>query len=462
MSKTVNNIHFIAIGGSVMHNLAIELHKRGHKVSGSDDHIFDPSKSKLAQYGLLPETFGWFPEKITSTTDVVILGMHARPDNPELKKAQEQGIKIYSYPEYVYQSFAHKQRVVIGGSHGKTTITAMILHVFKHNNLPCDYVVGAKLDGFESTVKITKEAPVAIIEGDEYLSSPIDRTSKFLHYKPDVAVITGIAWDHINIFKTFDAYAKVFDDFANTMTEGGTLFFNKEDMLVASICSKERTGVHQLPYQIHPHKIVDNQTVLVTEDFGEIPVQLFGEHNMKNLAAAKAICLRLQVTAAQFYQAIASFKGASRRMEKVGEGKHNIVFKDFAHAPSKVLATTKALKNQYAHRKLVACLELHTFSSLNKEFLKQYNNTLQDADTALVFFNPEAIALKQLAPITAEDIKTAFGQSDLQVFDQATKLVDFIHSQNWEASNLLMMSSGNFDNLNLTQLAEDIIAQVAK
>ncbi|EAY31389.1 UDP-N-acetylmuramate--L-alanine ligase [Microscilla marina] len=458
MSKTVNKIHFIAIGGSVMHNLAIALHQRGHQVSGSDDYIFDPSKGKLAQHGLLPDEFGWFPEKITDQTDFVILGMHARPDNPELKKAQNMGIKIYSYPEYIYQSFADKQRVVVGGSHGKTTITAMLLHVFKYHGLPCDYIVGAQLAGYNSTVKITADAPVAIIEGDEYLSSPIDRTSKFLHYRPHIGCITGIAWDHINIFKTFEAYTQVFAQFADTFVDGGKLFFNTQDPRVAAICREPRKGITQTPYQEHPHKIVDNQTVLLTEQHGEVKVKLFGNHNMQNLAVAKAMCLQLNLSEAQFYEAIPSFTGASRRMEKIAENNDKAVFKDFAHAPSKVTATTQALKKQYADRNLVACLELHTFSSLNKDFLGQYHNALQKADTAVVFFNPEAIALKKLETINADDIKAAFGQSNLTVFDQSTQLVDFLHAQSWDATNLLMMSSGNFDNLDLKLLAEEIVS----
>ncbi len=458
MSNTVNKIHFIAIGGSVMHNLAIALHKRGHQVSGSDDYIFDPSKSKLAQHGLLPDEFGWFPEKISDQTDFVILGMHARPDNPELKKAQEIGIKIYSYPEYIYQSFADKQRVVVGGSHGKTTITAMLLHVFKYHHLSCDYIVGAQLAGYNSTVKITAEAPVAIIEGDEYLSSPIDRTSKFLHYRPHIGCITGIAWDHINIFKTFDEYAQVFAQFADTFMDEGKLFFSAQDPHVAKVCSTPRPGLSQTPYEEHPHKIVNNQTVLLTEQHGEVAIALFGDHNMKNLAVAKAMCMELGISEGQFYEAIASFTGAARRLEKIAETNTQAVFKDFAHAPSKVTATTQALKKQYAQRRLVACLELHTFSSLNKDFLGQYHHALQEADTAVVFFNPEAIALKKLEAITADDIKQAFGQDNLEVFDQSSQLVDFLHAQPWQATNLLMMSSGNFDNLDLKQLAEEVVA----
>lgn len=453
-------IHFIAIGGSVMHNLAIELHKGGHQISGSDDHIFDPSKGRLAAQGLLPETFGWFPEKITKNLDAIVLGMHARKDNPELKKAQELNISIYSYPEYIYQSFQNKKRVVIGGSHGKTTITAMILHVLKYCNRAFDYIIGAALEGFDSSVKISENAPVAIIEGDEYLSSPIDPTSKFLHYKQHIGVITGIAWDHINIFKTFDDYIKVFTQFADNSPQNGALIYHKGDDLVNSIGAKKRAGVQQLPYTQHPYRIEQGQTYLLTKNQGEVPVHLIGEHNMKNLLAAQLVCEQLEIEPTDFYQAIRSFKGAARRLEKVAATEQNAFFKDFAHAPSKVLATTEAMKQQFSDRCLIACLELHTFSSLNKEFLMQYKGALQAADIAVAYFNPEAIALKKLDPITKEDIQAAFDQDNLQVFDHISDLTSFLYNQAWENTNLLMMSSGNFDNLNLQQLAENILEKV--
>ncbi|OJJ21833.1 peptidoglycan synthetase [marine bacterium AO1-C] len=460
MNKTGKRIHFIAIGGSVMHNLAIELHKSGNQVTGSDDHIFDPSKSRLAQYGLLPDNFGWYPEKITSEVEAVILGMHARPDNPELKKAQDLGIEVFSFPEYLYQCHQHKKRVVIGGSHGKTTITSMIMHVLKYHQRDFDYMVGAALEGFESSVKITNEAPLAILEGDEYLSSPIDTRSKFLHYRPHIGVITGIAWDHINIFKTFDEYVKVFDDFAASFQTNGVLIYHEGDELVRKIGEKPQEGVTQVGYQIHPYRVENGQTLLLTDKCGEVPIQIMGEHNMKNLLAAKMVCTQLSIEAQDFYKAIASFKGAARRLEKVASSEQNAFFKDFAHAPSKVLATTEAVKQQFEDRRLIACVELHTFSSLNKTFLTQYQGVLNAADVAVVYFNPAAIALKQLEPITVDEVKAAFAKDGLQVFDDASKMVNFLYEQNWEATNLLMMSSGNFNNLNLPQLASEIMEKV--
>lgn len=460
MNNTGKRIHFIAIGGSVMHNLAIELHKSGNQVTGSDDHIVDPSKSRLAGYGLLPESVGWFPEKITSELDAVILGMHARPDNPELQKAKELGLGVFSFPEYLYECFKDKQRVVIGGSHGKTTITSMVMHVLQYHQFDFDYMVGAALEGFESSVKITNDAPLAILEGDEYLSSPIDARSKFLHYRPHIGTITGIAWDHINIFKTFDDYVKVFDEFADSFHTGGNLIYYQGDDLVKKIGEKPRPGVNCTGYNVHPYRIENGQTFLITDELGEVPAQVMGEHNMKNLLAAKLVCEQLSINAQSFYEAIGSFKGAARRLEKVASNEQNTFFKDFAHAPSKVLATTQAVKQQFDDRRLIACLELHTFSSLNKTFLNQYQGALQAADVAVVYFSPEAIALKKLEPITIADVKEAFAQHDLLVFDDATKLVDFLYAQSWEATNLLMMSSGNFNNLDLPHLASEIMEQV--
>jgi len=460
MNKTGKRIHFIAIGGSVMHNLAIELHKNGNQVTGSDDHIYDPSKSRLAQYGLLPECFGWYPESITTEIEAVILGMHARPDNPELQKARELGIEIFSFPEYLYQCHQDKKRVVIGGSHGKTTITSMVMHVLQYHKRDFDYMVGAALEGFESSVKITNEAPLAILEGDEYLSSPIDPRSKFLHYRPHIGVITGIAWDHINIFKTFDDYVKVFDDFVASFQAGGILIYHEGDALVQKIGKQPQAGVTHTGYHIHPYRVVNGQTLLLTDAGEEIPVPIMGEHNMKNLLAAKMVCSQLSIGDQEFYEAIGSFKGAARRLEKVVATDQNAVFKDFAHAPSKVLATTQAVKQQFEDRRLVACLELHTFSSLNKTFLTQYQGVLNSADVAIVYFNPAAIALKKLDPITVDEVKEAFAKDGLHVFDEASQMVDFLYEQNWEATNLLMMSSGNFDNLDLPQLANEMIGKV--
>jgi UDP-N-acetylmuramate: L-alanyl-gamma-D-glutamyl-meso-diaminopimelate ligase len=452
-------IHFIAIGGSAMHNLAIALKSKGHNVTGSDDEIFEPSKSRLAFHGILPENEGWDPNKITRDLDAVILGMHARKDNPELLKAQELGLKIYSYPEYIYQQNIDKQRIVIAGSHGKTTITSMILHVLKFNNKKFDYLVGAQIQGFDTMVKLTHDAPIIVIEGDEYFSSPLDLKPKFLHYQHHIGLISGIAWDHVNVFPTFDDYVKQFDLFADSTPKGGLLVFCENDDLATVICRKEREDVTSLSYQTHKNKVVDGQTYLITE-YGDVPVKVFGDHNMKNLNGAKAVCSRIGVSSEQFYKAIQSFEGASNRLELLGKNEKTVVFKDFAHSPSKLKATTKAVKSQYPNRKLVACMELHTFSSLNKEFLKQYQDTFKSADEAIVYFNPKTIEHKKLPPISKDDVKVAFNDPSLTVFTDSQEFEQHLIKKKWDNSNLLLMSSGNFNGLNLKELSKKIAETV--
>lgn len=448
-------IHFIAIGGAAMHNLAIALKLKGHQVTGSDDEIFEPSKSRLASHGLLPEKEGWYPEKISKEIDAVILGMHARKDNPELIKAQELGLSIFSYPEYIYEQNKDKQRIVIAGSHGKTTITSMILHVLKFNNKKFDYLVGAQIQGFDTMVKLSHDAPIIVIEGDEYFSSPLDLKPKFLHYQHHIGLISGIAWDHVNVFPTFDDYVKQFDLFADSTPKGGMLVFCENDDLATVICRKEREDVTTLSYQTHKHKIINGQTYLLT-DGGEVPVKVFGDHNMKNLNGAKAVCSRIGISSEQFYKAIQSFEGAANRLELLGQGDSTVVFKDFAHSPSKLKATTKAVKSQYPDRNLVACMELHTFSSLNKEFLKQYQNTFKSADEAIVYFNPKTIEHKKLEPISIEDVKNAFNDASLNVFTDSLQFEQYLLKKNWKNTNLLLMSSGNFNGLNLKELSNKI------
>lgn len=444
-------IHLIAIGGSAMHNMALALHEKGFEVTGSDDAVFDPSKSRLEKAGLLPKEMGWFPEKITQDIDAVILGMHARIDNPELKKAQEIGLPIYSYPEYIYEQSKDKKRVVIGGSHGKTSITAMILHVLNHHQIDCDYMVGAQLEGFTTMVKLTHEAPVIILEGDEYLSSPIDRRPKFHWYKPHIAVLSGIAWDHINVFPTFDNYVEQFRVFRDDVSD--CLIYCEEDEHLISL-AKEGASCRLQPYKTHAHRIKNGITYWQGTD-EEVPLAIFGDHNLQNLNAARLVCEELGVSEHMFLEAIQSFKGASKRLELVKKGETTAVYKDFAHSPSKLKATSAAMKKQFSDRKLVACMELHTFSSLNEEFLQQYAHCMDEPDMAIVYFSPAAIAHKKLEPITEEQVHTAFAREDLMVFADSQKLQDYLQSLDWNNQNLLMMSSGSFDGMEFDALIKD-------
>lgn len=451
-------IHFISIGGSVMHNLAIELHRKGYTITGSDDEIYEPSRGRLANFNLLPAVMGWFPEKITAELDAVILGMHARADNPELKAAQELGIKVYSYPEYIFERSQDKQRVVIAGSHGKTTITSMILHVLQANNRVFNYLVGAQIEGFDYMVKLADEAPLVVIEGDEYFTSPLDRTPKFMHYQPHIALISGIAWDHYNVFPTWEAYVKQFELLADSIPKAGTIIYDESDDMLNVIGQKERPDVVNMPYLAHPYRVDAGGTVLLTPD-GEVPVLVFGEHNMKNISGAKVVCEKLGITDEQFYAAIPSFKGAAKRLELLGSNDTVSIYRDFAHAPSKVEATTAAVKEQFPDRELIACAELHTFSSLNKVFLKQYRRKLNTADVAVVYYNPLTLEHKRMEPISEEDIRTAFKREDLNIFTSAEDLEAFLKQQNWKNANLLLMSSGTFGELNTEKLVDFILHQ---
>lgn len=447
------NLHFIAIGGSAMHNLALALHKKGYKVTGSDDTIFEPSKSRLSVKGLLPNKFGWFPEKITSKIDAVILGMHAKADNPELLKAKELGLKIYSYPEFLYEQSKDKTRVVIGGSHGKTTITSMILHVMNYLEIEVDYMVGAQLEGFDTMVHLTSENEFMVLEGDEYLSSPIDLRPKFHLYKPNIALISGIAWDHINVFPTFENYVEQFSIFADSLTNGGIMVYNVEDVEVKNVVETSKSPIKRYPYNTPAYKIVNGVTYIDTNE-GEMPLQFFGKHNLQNMAGAKWICQHMGVNEDDFYEAIASFKGASKRLEKIAENEKTVVFKDFAHSPSKVEATTNAVKNQYTDRTLLACLELHTYSSLNTDFLKEYKGALNKADSAVVFYSPHALEIKKLEAIDEQQIKDSFEREDLIVFTNPVKFQEFLFNQNFKDKAILLMSSGNYGGLDFEKIKE--------
>jgi UDP-N-acetylmuramate: L-alanyl-gamma-D-glutamyl-meso-diaminopimelate ligase len=447
------NIHFIAIGGSAMHNLAIALHNKGYHVTGSDDTIHDPSKSRLEKKGLLPKAFGWFPEKITQDIDVIILGMHAKEDNLELLQAQDMGLKIYSYPEFLYEQSKDKTRVVIGGSHGKTTITSMILHVLAYHDREVDYMVGAQLEGFETMVHLTTENEFMVLEGDEYLSSPIDRRPKFHLYKPNIALLSGIAWDHINVFPTFEGYIDQFRIFTDSLTNGGIMVYNEEDAIVKEVVESSTHTIKKYPYSTPTYEIEDGITAIDTPD-GMMPLEIFGDHNLQNLAGAKWICQHMGIDEDDFYEAIASFKGASKRLEKIAENKQTVIFKDFAHSPSKVKATTEAVKKQYAQREVIACLELHTYSSLNAEFLGEYQGALDQADKAVVFYSPHAVKIKQLDEVTTAQIGAAFGREDLMMFTNPAEFKAFLFSQNLEQTALVLMSSGNYGGLDFEEVKE--------
>ncbi|MCC8423400.1 UDP-N-acetylmuramate--L-alanine ligase [Mucilaginibacter sp. UR6-11] len=449
-------VHFIAIGGSAMHNLAIALHKKGFEVTGSDDVLFEPSVSRLAKYGILPAENGWYPEKITKAIDAVILGMHARIDNPELLKAQQLGLKVYSYPEYIYGQSKDKLRVVIGGSHGKTTITSMILHVLQAAGKDFDYLVGAQLAGFETMVKLTKEAPVMIIEGDEYLASPIDRRPKFHLYKANIGVISGIAWDHINVFPTFQSYIEQFKLFIETIQPGGTLIYSQTDAVLEEVVADDQSGVRKQPYGL-PEYSIENGITTILSDGEKYPLEVFGEHNLLNMQAARLVAEALGITKADFYTYITTFKGAARRLELVGKNDNATIFKDFAHSPSKLEATIHAVKTQFPDRKLIACIELHTFSSLNKDFLAQYAGTMDDADVAIVFIDKKTFEQKKMEPYPAGIVKTAFLKNDLIFFNDPKLLLTELQQLNLSNANLLMMSSGNFGGIDLIDLKNKLL-----
>ncbi len=448
-------IHFIAIGGSAMHNLALAMHNKGYEVSGSDDAIFEPSKTRLENKGLLPKEMGWFSDKITSDIDAIILGMHAKEDNPELLKAKELGLTIYSYPEFLYEQSKGKTRVVIGGSHGKTTITSMILHVMKYHNIEVDYMVGAQLEGFDTMVHLTQENDFIVLEGDEYLSSPIDRRPKFHLYKPNIALISGIAWDHINVFPTYENYLEQFDIFIDQITNGGILVYNEEDKDLKTLAENTTNPIRKIPYGTPEYTVEKGTTFLETPE-GAMPIEVFGQHNLNNLNGAKWICQNMGVDEADFYEAIASFKGASKRLEKISENKDRVIFKDFAHSPSKVKASTDAVKEQYPDRILVACLELHTYSSLNAEFLKEYESALDSADIAVVFYSPEAVKIKRLDEVTQEQIAKSFNRNDLIIYTNPKEFEEYLYKLNLKNAILLLMSSGNYGGLNLNVLIEKI------
>ena len=450
----MRKVHFIAIGGSAMHNLAIALHRKGYDVTGSDDEIFEPSRTRLEREGILPEELGWHPEKLNDSYDAVILGMHARIDNPELIRAQEIGLKIYSYPEYLYEQSKDKIRIVIGGSHGKTTITSMVLHVMKDAGIDTDFMVGAQLEGFDVMVRLSDTAKYMVIEGDEYLTSPIDRIPKFHKYHPHIAVISGIGWDHVNVFPTFDSYLEQFRIFINTIENNGCLIFDNTDVEARRLA--ESSKVTHLGYGIHPYHSNDGKTFLSLDNGDEVEVRIFGEHNMKNINAARLVLNRIGVTDEQFYNSIKSFKGAARRLENLIDNKEkgNVVFRDFAHAPSKVLATVNAIREKYPEKYFLAVFELHTYSSLSEIFIDHYANCLDKCDKAVVFYDPHAVAVKKLDMMSDERIIKGFNRDDISVVHSKKELLDLIKTLNINNVVAGFMSSGDFNGLSTSDLCE--------
>ena len=444
-------VHFIAVGGAVMHNLAIALKKKGYTVTGSDDEIFEPSRSRLAENGLLPEQYGWHPEIITLDLDSVILGMHAREDNPELVRARELGLKIMSFPEYLYDQTKNKKRIVVAGSHGKTTTTAMILHVFRFLGKKFDYMVGSQIDGFETMVGLSEDSGIAVFEGDEYLTSALDKRPKFHLYMPDIAILNGIAWDHKNVFPTFENYIEQFSIFITKISDGGSLIYFEGDELVKKLSVESSGNFRKIPYKTHGY-FQNKKGFFGATHNRVVPLKFFGGHNMQNLSAAKEACLASGVAEDDFYNAIQSFEGTSKRLQKIGENKNGIIYLDFAHSPSKVKATVEAVRARYPDKKVIACLELHTYSSLSQDFLPLYEGTLKEAEAAFVYFNPHAIALKKLEPITVETVKKAFGGNNILAFDNSSSLFSAIRELNFPDPVYLLMSSGDFDGYDIKEL----------
>jgi UDP-N-acetylmuramate: L-alanyl-gamma-D-glutamyl-meso-diaminopimelate ligase len=449
-------VHFIAVGGSVMHNLAIALHKKGHTVTGSDDEIFEPSRSRLARYGLLPENDGWDTGRITSGLDFIVLGMHAKDSNPELNRARELGLKIFSFPEYIYEQTKSKTRIVVAGSHGKTTTTAMIMHVLSHAGIKFDYMAGSLIDGYETMVGLSDDSEIAVLEGDEYLTSAIDKRPKFHLYHPDIAIVNGIAWDHMNVFPTFGNYVDQFRVFIEKITQNGRLIYFEGDREVQKLALSARKDIKKIPYNVHPYT-GDESGFMAIFGSGKVPVKIFGEHNMQNLSAVKEACLAAGVGEDDFYSAITSFEGTAKRLQKLNENAKGVVYLDFAHSPSKVKATVEAVAARYPGKKLIACLELHTFSSLNIDFLPLYRNCLDKASESFIYFNPHAISLKGLPPLTPGQVKESFGMESLRVFDDSSELFSTVQKSGGDNTVYLLMSSGDFDGIDMKEMSVKLL-----
>ncbi|PZF72416.1 UDP-N-acetylmuramate--L-alanine ligase [Taibaiella soli] len=450
----MKRIHFIAIGGAVMHQLALALHNQGNIVSGSDDEINDPAKSNLAAAGILPPAFGWHPEKITKELDAIVLGMHAKADNPELLAAQSLNIPIYSFPQYVYEVSKNKKRVVVAGSHGKTTITSMIMHVLKHQGLQFDYLVGAKLAGFDQSVQLT-DAPLIILEGDEYPASVIEKRPKIFFYHPHISVLSGVAWDHINVFPTYEIYRSQFEQYLKGMDAGASLYYNNEDSEVKIVVDIAGQALKAVPYNMPDFRYENGEAIINTTN-GEVKVAVFGRHNLLNMQAAKGVCMELGISEVDFYNAISTFTGAAKRLEKIAEKEGLVAYRDFAHAPSKLKATLDAVREAYPDHLLVACFELHTYSSLNEQFLSEYAHSMDNADTSIVYFSRHALELKGLPPLQTEIVKNYFERNDLTVIDDKQTLQNAVQETLSKADRpvcLLLMSSGTFDGIDWNSVA---------
>ncbi len=449
-------VHFISIGGSVMHQLAIALSKKGYRVTGTDDEIFEPAWGNLKEAGILPAQIGWDETKIQPDLDAVILGMHARADNPELLKAKALGLNIYSFPEYIYKESLHKKRVVVGGSHGKTTTTSMIMHVLKKQNRAFDYLVGAKLSGFEQSVNIT-DAPIIVCEGDEYPASAIEKKPKFHFLYPHIAILTGIAWDHINVFPTFDFYLEQFIIFINRIEKGGMLIYNESDKVLANLVANNiRDDIQYQPYQVPPFTIENGLTTINIGD-NKGPLSVFGNHNLMNCLAAYYACAELGVTAIDFLDAMKDFTGAAKRLELLEMNDTMSIYRDFAHAPSKVKATVQAVKQQFPKRKLYGILELHTYSSLNVNFMNEYKGALDDLDASVVFYAKHALEIKKMPELPVQKVMEGFDKPGLIVMNDKYELEKWLLTIPNHDANILFMSSGNYDGLNINSLAKAII-----
>lgn len=448
------HIHFIAIGGAIMHQLALALHRKGNSVTGSDDEINDPAKTNLKNAGLLPAQQGWFPEKITKKTDAIVLGMHAKPDNPELLRAQELNIPIYSFPQYIYEVSKDKQRVVIAGSHGKTTITSMVMHILKKMGKEFDYLVGAKVNGFAQSVQLS-DAPLIVLEGDEYPASAIEKKPKIFFYHPQISVLSGIAWDHINVFPTYENYCSQFEYYLENMEAGAKLFFNAEDPEVVHIVEKSAGHLNAIPYRMPVFHYENGEAVIETAN-GSLTLSVFGRHNLLNMEAAVSVCEALGMERQECYKAISDFSGAAKRLEKIIDKENIVAYRDFAHAPSKLKATLDAVREAYPDHKLIACFELHTYSSLNEKFLSEYKESMNAADDALVYFSRHALSLKGLPSLDKETVKKQFNRNDITVIAEKEELASNVQTLVSEAKEpvcLLLMSSGTFDGIDWNSLS---------
>ena len=447
-------IHFIAIGGSVMHSLAIALKDMGYEISGSDDGIYDPARGRLDAAGLLPDYEGWNPEKITKDLDAIILGMHAFEDNPELKRAQSLGVPIYSYPEFIVKHAEHKQRIVIAGSYGKTTVTAMIMHALESWGKKFDYLVGAQVEGFSNPVRLSEDAAVIVLEGDEYLASKLDPRPKFMLYVPHILVINGISWDHINVFPTEETYVDQFSQLLASLQKGTNVIYNAADKRLSQLVethTQDDESMYLQPFKRPGFKVKNGVWELKLGGKSQ-PMSLMGKHNMTNLLAAWEVCHLLGMETGDFLRVMKDFKGAELRMQKVHEDDNLVVIRDYAHAPDKVQATVSAVSDTYKGYNLIACAELHTFSSLNRDYLPLYQDSLKDADQALVFVNPNQFEKRRMDPLLASEIEQAFSHPKLTYLQSKDSLAKKIQGVKTGKDVILLMSSGNLQGLELSDL----------